>query len=231
MNTNKLSAIYSLIENCEANIKSIKALLVQVSNGNGATATNYSTSSFSPSQGNFNINTSSDSFVEGYFDGENMVGDNGNSYPVPQNYISKTQLIIGDRMKWSLATNAFGEKHEMFKLIDPAPRKKVIGRFLVDGNNFFVTVDSQPNPIKIIKASATYAMKNLGLKVNDLVAIYIPKTDGVITHGAFVSVVGENDKVSSGLHDQYIDNFELQNAEPVSANAIVDNNEVGDEFF
>lgn len=127
--------------------------------------------------------------VEGYFDGENMIGDNGKSYPVPPNYASKTQLIIGDRMKRILTTT-----RESFKLIKPAERQRVVGTFQIDPQQdlYYVDVDGFDQPVRILKASATFAMKNLSLQLGDRVAIIVPK-DSTPLWGALSSVVTEND--------------------------------------
>lgn len=37
--------------------------------------------------------------IDGVFDGENMVGEDGNPYPVPPNYASKSKLVEGDLMR------------------------------------------------------------------------------------------------------------------------------------
>ena len=34
--------------------------------------------------------------IEGVFDGQNMVGSDGKTYPVPANYASKSKLVQGD---------------------------------------------------------------------------------------------------------------------------------------
>ena len=81
----------------------------------------------------------------------------------------------------------FRSVHEVYKLTQPVTRDRVVGKFLIDGNNYCVMLDSQPMPVKILKASATYAMKNLNLKIGDDVAIYIAKGT-VPTWGAFISV-------------------------------------------
>ncbi len=37
--------------------------------------------------------------IEGTFNGQNMVADDGKIYPIQANYASKSRLIQGDRMK------------------------------------------------------------------------------------------------------------------------------------
>jgi hypothetical protein len=104
-------------------------------------------------------------------------------YTVPPNYASKTQLVIGDRMKWILTKD-----REVYKLIQAAPRERVTGTFTIEGDNYLVLVDKFPAPVKILKASATYAMKNLGLSIGDEVAITVPKETTPIW-GAFNTVI------------------------------------------
>lgn len=180
MSAKKIETALSMLEVMENNLKTTKNLLKQVINENGIP----SSASFKRTPGNPSQEESNAlEVVEGYFDGENMMGDNTQIYPVPQNYASKTQLVIGDRMKWILTHN-----REIFKLIQPAKRKRVTGTFQTEGDNYVVLVDELPNPVKILKASSTYAMKNLDLKEGDTVAIYIPE-DTTPVWGAFISVV------------------------------------------
>ncbi len=174
----KITNILSLIEIAENNLKSAKSLLKQISEEKGV--------KIEASQPRVAINPEEDralEVVEGYFDGESMIGDNGQIYSVPQNYASKTQLIIGDRMKWILTA-----EREIFKLIQPADRERVVGTFSIEGENYVCLVDDLGEPVKILKASATFAMKNLGLRVGDEIAIIIPK-NSTPHWGAFSSVV------------------------------------------
>jgi len=41
--------------------------------------------------------------IEGVFDGQNMVGSDGKTYPVPANYASKSKLVQGDILKLTIA--------------------------------------------------------------------------------------------------------------------------------
>ena len=40
--------------------------------------------------------------IEGVFDGQNMVGSDGKTYPVPANYASKSKLVQGDILKLTI---------------------------------------------------------------------------------------------------------------------------------
>jgi hypothetical protein len=204
MSTNKkIETILSLIEICEVNLKNAKSMLSSLS-GNIVDQNSENKNSSNPPT-NPAINTiprttsqsssnTGATVMEGYFDGENMIGDDANTYSVPQNYASKSQLVIGDRLKWMISTNFFGETSEVFKLLVPVPKDRIIGKFIADNNSYAVIVNGYKNPIKILKASATYAMKNLNLKIGDNVAIYIPKIANP-AWGAFIGVYNQNNAV------------------------------------
>lgn len=177
----KIQTLHNLIEIAENNLKTAKAVLNQLLEETGAKVSSPSIQLNSP-----RLSREEDiarEVVEGYFDGENMIGDNGRIYIVPQNYASKTQLVVGDRMKWILTTS-----REVFKLIQPVERQKVEGQFLIDNDVYYVSVNNIDHPIKILKASATFAMKTQNLKPGDIVSILIPR-DTKSHWGAFISIV------------------------------------------
>ena len=187
MDSQKISKILNLIEIAENNLKTAQLLIKQMY-GNGATfGESYTPSSnFSPS-----IATPADpeanflEVVEGNFDGENMIGDDGKIYAIPANYASKTKLVVGDRMK-RILTDTY---REVYKVIQKAPAKRAVGMFTMDeSGEFVVLVDSIPNPVRVLKASITFAMKQQNLRSGDTVAILIP-ANGASTWGAFDSIV------------------------------------------
>lgn len=184
MTPKKISSILSLIEISQNNLKLAKEQLMMYSQEKG-----YSTEELSQNVVKRHVNVEEyDALevVEGYFDGESMVGDNGKTYPVPPNYASKTQLIIGDRMKRILTTT-----RESFKLIKPANRERVVGVFDIQDDNYLVLVSGYKLPIRILKASATFAMKNLGLQPGVKVALIIPK-DAEPVWGALSSIISDD---------------------------------------
>ena len=217
MSSKKIASILSILEIAEKNIQTVRQLINQMIEEKGIVEKLKDNSNklklTTP------VSTDEESaleVVEGYFDGENMVGDNGQIYPVPQNYASKTQLVVGDRMKWILTP-----ERELFKLIQPVERERVIGTLHLEGDNFLVLVDGFTNPIRLLKASVTFAMKNYGLKVGDEVAIIIPKNI-TPTWGAFSSVVksGEvekfkNERVKKERIQEFIEQEPIE--DPVTA--------------
>ena len=190
MSNKKLSHILSIIEIAENNLKSAKSLLVQNMSEEKKLSSDNQVSRKSKI-----VNPEENQaleVIEGYFDGESMVGDNGQIYPVPQNYASKTQLIIGDRMKSILTADS----KRIFKLIQPAERERAVGTFAIEGEDYVCLVDNLPQPVKILKASATFAMKNLGLQPGREIAIIIPKKS-TPTYGAFSSVISVSESQHS----------------------------------
>lgn len=182
MSSKKISSILSILEIAEKNLQTARQLMSQLAEEKGVSEKQLKENS----KASVSVSTDEDSaleVVEGYFDGESMVGDNSQIYPVPQNYASKTQLVVGDRMKWILT-----QERELFKLIQPTERERVIGTLVSEGEDFLVLVDSLPQPVRLLKASVTFAMKNYGLRLGDEVAIIVPK-NGTPTWGAFSSVV------------------------------------------
>jgi hypothetical protein len=186
MSSKKIASILSILEIAEKNLQTARQLMSQLAEEKGLSEKQLKEVSKSYATPSSDEDSALE-VVEGYFDGESMVGDNGQVYPVPQNYASKTQLVIGDRMKWILT-----QERELFKLIQPTERERVIGTLVAEGEDFLVLVDSLPQPVRLLKASVTFAMKNYGLKLGDEVAIIIPK-NGTPAWGAFSSVIKSGD--------------------------------------
>jgi len=105
--------------------------------------------------------------VEGVFDGQNMVGAEGRTYPVPANYASKSKLVQGDILKLTIAEDgAF-----LYKQIGPIPRKQVVGTLILDNGHYFVDVNSKK--FRVLLASVTY----FKAKPGDQVSVNVPEDD------------------------------------------------------
>lgn len=106
--------------------------------------------------------------IEGVFDGQNMVGSDGKTYPVPANYASKSKLVQGDILKLTIAEDgAF-----LYKQIGPIPRKQVVGTLVLEGGHYFVDVKGKK--FRVLLASVTY----FKAKPNDQVSVNVPEDDG-----------------------------------------------------
>jgi hypothetical protein len=105
--------------------------------------------------------------IEGVFDGQNMVGSDGKTYPVPANYASKSKLVQGDILKLTIADDgAF-----LYKQIGPIPRKQVVGTLKLEGGHYFVDVNSRN--FRVLLASVTY----FKAKPGDQVSVNVPEDD------------------------------------------------------
>ncbi len=105
--------------------------------------------------------------IEGVFDGQNMVGSDGKTYPVPANYASKSKLVQGDILKLTIADDgAF-----LYKQIGPIPRKQVVGTLMLEGGHYFVRAGSKD--YRVLLASVTY----FKAKPGDQVSVNVPEDD------------------------------------------------------
>lgn len=107
--------------------------------------------------------------IEGVFDGQNMVGSDAKTYPVPANYASKSKLVQGDILKLTIADDgAF-----MYKQIGPIPRKQVVGVLNQKDGHYFV--DAGTKEYRVLLASVTY----FKAKPGDQVSVNIPEDESV----------------------------------------------------
>lgn len=112
--------------------------------------------------------------IEGVFDGQNMVGSDGKTYPVPANYASKSKLVQGDILKLTIAEDgAF-----LYKQIGPIPRKQVVGTLVLEGGHYYVDVNSKK--LRVLLASVTY----FKAKPGDQVSVNVPEDDSAASWAA-----------------------------------------------
>lgn len=105
--------------------------------------------------------------IEGVFDGQNMVGSDGKTYPVPANYASKSKLVQGDILKLTIADDG----SFLYKQIGPIPRKQVVGVLTLRDGQFYVEVAD--HMYRVLLASVTY----FKAKPGDQVSVNIPEDD------------------------------------------------------
>jgi len=103
--------------------------------------------------------------IEGVFDGQNMVGSDGKTYPVPANYASKSKLVQGDILKLTIADDGTF----LYKQIGPIPRKQVVGTLKLEGGHYFVEVND--HEYRVLLASVTY----FKAKPGDQVSVNVPE--------------------------------------------------------
>lgn len=103
--------------------------------------------------------------VEGVFDGQNMVDSDGQTYPVPANYASKSKLVEGDGMKLTITD----EGKFIYKQINPIPRNTVVGVLIQEDGQYKVLADGKP--YRVLLASVTFYRAEVG----DQVTILLPE--------------------------------------------------------
>lgn len=105
--------------------------------------------------------------VEGVFDGQNMVGDDGKSYSVPPNYASKSKLVEGDLLKLTItAKGSF-----IYKQIGPIERQRLVGTVSYEQDSGQHVVLAGGRTWRVLKASITYFRAD----VSDEAVILVPK--------------------------------------------------------
>lgn len=112
--------------------------------------------------------------IEGVFDGQNMLGPDGKTYPVPANYASKSKLVQGDILKLTIAEDG----SFIYKQIGPVPRKSVIGTLLQKDGGYVVDVAGKE--YKVLLASVTYFKGQVG----DQVSVVLPEDESDVEWAA-----------------------------------------------
>ena len=148
----QVKRLKSLIQEAETNLAAAKELLISLV-GDDIVST--------PSSSEEQVGK----IIEGVFDGQNMVGSDAKTYPVPANYASKSKLVQGDILKLTIADDgAF-----LYKQIGPIPRKQVIGLLTQQDGHY--TVSYEGKEYRVLLASVTY----FKAKPGDQVSINIPE--------------------------------------------------------
>ena len=150
----QIKRLRSLIQEAETNLAAAKELLISVL-GDGETITAPRDTVVSSPDGKI---------VEGVFDGQIMIDQEGKNYPVPANYASKSKLVEGDIMKLTITKDG----RFLYKQIGPVERKTVIGTLTHHDDKYFVEVGG--HEYEILYASVTY----FRLKEGAQVAVIIP---------------------------------------------------------
>ncbi len=96
--------------------------------------------------------------IYGIFNGEKMISSDGQTYPVPTNYASKSKIVEGDRMKLTITQNG----KFIYKQISPVERKQLVGTLVSKQgqDNWGVLVDGRT--YRILSASVTFYKGQVG---------------------------------------------------------------------
>ncbi|MFH1444265.1 MAG: hypothetical protein ABIG34_02645 [Candidatus Peregrinibacteria bacterium] len=174
MSDDQLLQIQELIESASSSLKTANALLRSIT---GITDTDHErhASRANTMTGGGAV---SGKVIEGIFDGQNMVDSEGNTYPVPANYASKSKLAEGDGMKLTITD----EGKFIYKQIAPVPRRTVIGVLIQEDGQYKVLAEGKA--FRVLLASVTFYRAEVG----DQVTILLPE-DGEARWGTVDAVI------------------------------------------
>lgn len=105
--------------------------------------------------------------LEGVFDGQHMIAEDGKQYLVPPNYASKSKLVEGDLLRLMIAENG----RFIFKQRGPIDRERCMGMLVYSdqADEWFVIADDRK--FKILPASVSFFKG----QANDEAIILIPR--------------------------------------------------------
>lgn len=149
----QIKRLRQLIQEAETNLAAARELLVSVL-GDGATITAPRDVVISGPEGKI---------IEGVFDGQIMIDQEGKNYPVPANYASKSKLVEGDIMKLTITP----EGKFLYKQIGPVERRTVIGTLTHHHDKYFVEVAGKE--YEVLYASVTYFRLREGSQVSVII--------------------------------------------------------------
>ena len=160
----QIKRLRSLIQEAETNLSAARELLISVL-GDGETITAPRDTVITSPEGKV---------IEGVFDGEIMIDQEGKNHPVPANYASKSKLVEGDIMKLTITEDG----KFLYKQIGPVERKTVIGTLVHHDDKYYVEVGGKE--YQILYASVTY----FHLRDGSQVSITIPAKNDEATWAA-----------------------------------------------
>ena len=105
--------------------------------------------------------------IDGVFDGDNMVGEDGRKYLVPPNYASKSKLVEGDLLR--LTINSLGKF--VFKQKGPIERNRLVGMLTQDDITGDWKVSAAGNNYCLLPAAVSFHKGESG----DDAVILVPK--------------------------------------------------------
>ncbi|MBI4994366.1 hypothetical protein HZC21_01825 [Candidatus Peregrinibacteria bacterium] len=159
--SNKLALLKEMLDSAESSLRSARQIIAELAGGNGDIKSSY----IKQATGLKTLHDEEKGqIVEGVFDGQNMIGPDGKSYPVPANYASKSKLVPGDVLKLTIQEDGTF----IYKQIGPTERKRVIGPLVYEDGQYKILANGKA--YKVLFASITYYKAEVG----DNVTLIIP---------------------------------------------------------
>ena len=133
------------------------------------------------SEGHSEMLETGERIIEGVFNGEKMIGPDGQEYSVPPNYASKSKLVEGDMMKLTITNNG----RFIYKQIAPIERKRLTGELVSDPSGQWSAL-ADGKTYKILTASVTFYKGRPG----DEVVFFVPES-GESSWGAVENIINK----------------------------------------
>jgi protein involved in polysaccharide export with SLBB domain len=172
MDDQKIKALRDLIHSAQNSISSAKKILNSILWEDGDWGMELSTDGLSSYQ------EGDEKIIEGVFTGDSMLGSDGNIYPVPQNYSSKSLLVQGSKLKAIIQPNG----KIVYKIIGEIPYESKLGIVTKNWEKYSITTDTKT--YNVLLAAVTFHHCDVG----DTVSIRIPEWKDA-TYAVIESVV------------------------------------------
>jgi hypothetical protein len=178
MSDDKMLQIQELIDGASSALKTANALLREMT---GVVDTGKERNMLRATHTAPAASSESGKVVEGIFDGQNMVDGEGQEYPIPANYASKSKLVEGDGMKLTITD----EGKFIYKQILPIKRKTLFGVLIQEDGQYKILCEGKA--YRVLLASVTFYRAEVG----DQISILLPE-DSEATWGAIEAVIPKN---------------------------------------
>lgn len=159
MSDDQLLVVQELLDAAMSSLKTARNLLTEVTG-----IQDISRHKFAARASEFGVGPVAGRVVEGIFDGQNMIDRNGQTYPVPANYASKSKLVEGDGMKLTITD----EGKFIYKQIAPVERRTIVGVLIQEDGQYKVLAEGRS--YRVLLASVTFYRAEVG----DQVTIILP---------------------------------------------------------
>lgn len=159
MDDQKIKALRDLIHSAQNSISSAKKILNSLLWEESDTPLDLSTEGLSSYQ------HWEEKIIEWVFTWESMLGSDGNIYPVPHNYSSKSLLVQWSKLKAIVQTSG----KILYKIIGEIPYESKIGIVTKNGEKYSITTESKT--YNVLLAAVTFHHCDVG----DTVSIRIPE--------------------------------------------------------
>lgn len=160
METQQIKALKDLLYSAQNSINSAKKILSIYLDEEGSDEDiGFDTHGLS------SYSSGNDMIIEWVFTGEAMLGSDGNIYPVPQNYASKSLLVQGSKLKATIQTSG----KILYKIIEEIPHELKTGIITKNWEKYQITTDTKT--YNVLLAAITFHHCSIG----DTVTIRIPE--------------------------------------------------------